>query len=124
MSRSALLPLAALIMALAFAPVASEAAAAESRDAPAFMSGLTKLDSASLNQYAGGAETETTNITQFSSAKVDSVVSDNTISGGIGSTGTISNNSLVSNTGFTTLIANSGNQVSISQVTNVNVIFH
>jgi hypothetical protein len=44
--------------------------------------------------------------------------------GGIGTTGTASGNGLTNNSGLTTLIANTGNQVVISQSTVVNVFLH
>lgn len=58
-----------------------------------------------------------------SSADIASQVDGNHI-GSIGMTGEIANNSINNNSGFTTLIANSGNQVSISQATSISIYVH
>lgn len=56
-------------------------------------------------------------------AQVSSTISNNTI-GDVGYTGGISNISATGNSGLTTMIENTGNQVSISTATVVNVNFH
>lgn len=58
-----------------------------------------------------------------SSANIASTADGNYIDT-IGKTGEIANNSLNSNSGITTLIANSGNQVSISQATSISIYMH
>jgi hypothetical protein len=70
------------------------------------------MDSAALAAASGGSE-----------ASVDSTVSQNAI-GNVGYTGGIANVSASGNSGLTTLIENTGNQVSIATSTVVNVNFH
>jgi len=77
------------------------------------------LNAKSLNQLAGGSGL----ISNNSQATVNSIITGNQI-GNVGSTGSIVGNSLVGDSGLSTLISNSGNQVSISQATVVNVFLH
>jgi hypothetical protein len=70
------------------------------------------LDNAALAAATGGSE-----------ASVTSVISENKI-GDVGFTGGISNVSASGNSGLTTLIENTGNQVSIATSTTINVNFH
>lgn len=72
----------------------------------------TPLDSAALAAATGGNE-----------ASVNSTISSNSI-GNVGYTGGIANVTASGNSGLTTLIENTGNQVSISTATVVNVNFH
>lgn len=74
------------------------------------------MDGESLAATSGMGET--TGI-----AETNSVISNNTI-GDVGYTGGIANISASNNSGLTTLIENTGNQVSISTATVVNVNFH
>ena len=76
------------------------------------------LDNNSLASASGLGETSNLSI-----AETNSVVTGNTI-GDVGYTGGISNISASNNSGLTTLIENTGNQVSISTATVVNVNFH
>ncbi len=70
------------------------------------------MDGATLAATAGGSE-----------ASITSVVSNNEI-GYVGATGGIQNVYATGNSGLTTLIENTGNQVSISTATVVNVTYH
>ena len=74
--------------------------------------GTPALDSAALAATTGTGE-----------ADVNSTISNNSI-GNVGYTGGIANVSATNNSGLTTLIENTGNQVSISTATVVNVTFH
>lgn len=79
----------------------------------------TPMDSNALAAASGlGTATSDTN-----TAEVNSAVSSNTI-GNVGYTGGISNISASNNSGLTTLIENTGNQVSISTATVVTVNYH
>lgn len=94
----------------------------ETTPASSPISGLTALSKGDLGQLAGGAEPMDLALVT-NQATNNSTVTGNTI-GNIAGTGTISNNSMSATSGFTTLIANSGNQVSITQSTIVNVYLH
>ncbi|HUY68259.1 MAG TPA: hypothetical protein VMV79_03045 [Alphaproteobacteria bacterium] len=83
------------------------------------LSGLTPLSSGTLQDYAGGWSVLNNN----SSASVAQNITGNSI-GNVGFTGGVFGNSVSGNSGLTTLIANSGNQVSIAQSTVVNVFLH
>jgi hypothetical protein len=101
------------------APAASQAQSVNS--GPAHISAMTDLKSLSedeMKQQTGGAEPLSMNL-----ASNQSTVTGNQL-GNVGATGVVSANSLANNSGLTTLIANSGNQVVISQSTVVNVFLH
>jgi hypothetical protein len=101
------------------APVASQAQSIKPRLAD--VSATTHLKSLSVDemkQLTGGEEPSNLNL-----ASNQSTVTGNQI-GNVGATGIVSANSLANNSGLTTLIANSGNQVVISQSTVVNVFMH
>jgi hypothetical protein len=70
------------------------------------------MDSSALAKASGGAE-----------AEVNSTIVGNSI-GNVGYTGGVSNVSAYNNSGLTTLIENTGNQVSISTATTVNINLH
>jgi hypothetical protein len=73
---------------------------------------LAPMNGDALAAASGGSE-----------AAITSNVVGNTM-GNSGNTGSISNINVTGNSGLTTLIENSGNQVSISTSTVVNVTFH
>lgn len=79
---------------------------------------LSSMSTDDLSDVSGGAE-----VANISSASIQSTVSQNSI-GSIGTTGEINGNTVSNNSGITTLIANSGNQVSISQATSYFVYIH
>ncbi len=72
---------------------------------------MVPMDAADLSTATGG------------SATVNSTITGNTM-GAVGTTGSISGINVGNNSGMTTLIENSGNQVSISTATVVNVTMH
>ena len=72
------------------------------------------MDSAALAASSGAGE---------SVAQVNSDISNNSI-GNVGYTGGIGNIGASGNSGLTTMIENTGNQVSISTATVVNVMYH
>lgn len=81
---------------------------------------LTPLKAGALNNYSGGF-----NFGGGGAQATDvSKVFGNTITGGIGATGDISGINLNGINGMSTIIANSGNQVSIAQSTAINVYIH
>jgi hypothetical protein len=82
------------------------------------LNGATPLDQGALNSYAGGS-----GLVNISSATVNSTISNNSI-GNVGFTGEISDNVMSNNSGLSSMISNTGNQVSISQSTIVNVFLH
>jgi hypothetical protein len=81
------------------------------------VAGMKMLSEDQMKQ-TGGQEPVSINLLSNQSS-----VSGNQI-GNVGATGVISASSLANNSGLTTLIANSGNQVVISQSTIVNVYLH
>ncbi|HEX3755365.1 MAG TPA: hypothetical protein VHV26_09845 [Rhizomicrobium sp.] len=101
----------------AFALLAGATLTGSSRAEEA-LAGLTPLSETEMMQATGGEEPFS-----ISLASNQASVSGNQI-GGIGTTGTASGNGLTNNSGLTTLIANTGNQVVISQSTVVNVFLH
>ena len=103
------------ILAFGLLLVTAPAFAAESGDS---LNDLTPLAHDTLSSYAGGS-----GISNASLSTITSTVTDNSI-GNVGYTGDISNNVSSGNSGLTTQIFNSGNQVSISQSTIVNVFLH
>ena len=113
------------IAMICVAVAASLPAVAEPPSKSTPIAGLQPLSKGDLGQMAGGAETlslDNLNLVT-NQATNNSTVTGNTI-GNIGGTGTISSTSMSQTSGFTTLIANSGNQVSITQSTIVNVYLH
>ncbi|MER2519375.1 MAG: hypothetical protein ABTQ34_01660 [Bdellovibrionales bacterium] len=110
---------AVLVLSLVGAPQLASAEDAASPQDEFALSHLSGVSAETLNNISGGH----TIVTNESSANVKSEVSQNSI-GSIGSTGEVFGNSLSNNSGFTTLIANSGNQVSISQSTSILVYMH
>jgi hypothetical protein len=105
MNKISLLPV--LLILLAGTATSALAAAAHDSAEPALM-----LDDKALAAATGGSE-----------ASVVSTISGNSI-GNVGSTGNIWGSPLSGNSGLTTSIENSGNQVSISESTVVNVYLH
>lgn len=109
-----------LVLAIAGAPVPAFSAAIEFQNdmSENVLNDLQPLDSGALQTYAGGSKNVFKNT---SIANATSISSGNSIHGDIGYTGGVSGNDLTGNSGLTTVIANTGNQVSISQSTIVNV---
>ena len=95
---------------------------AQANDHEIGLAGVPALNAGELQALKGGEEPVALNLAS-SSATNTSTVSGNSI-GNIGGTGGISSSALSGNSGLTTLIANSGNQVTISQSTIVNVFLH
>ena len=73
---------------------------------------LAPMDTQALASTSGGAE-----------AVVFSTVTGNVI-GNVGNTGNVSNVSATNNSGLTTMIVNTGNQVSIATATAVTINYH
>lgn len=96
-----------LILAALFVAVIPAVSHAETAN-----QGAVAMDSDALAKTSGGAEAET-----------NSAIVGNSI-GNVGYTGSISSVSATGNSGLTTMIENTGNQVSISTATVVNVNFH
>ena len=109
-----------MMVCLTLATGMAQAAEPPSTSSP--VAGLKPLSKSDLGQMAGGAEPMDLNLIS-NQATNNSTVAKNTI-GNIAGTGVISGSSMSQTSGFTTLIANSGNQVSISQSTIVNVFLH
>jgi hypothetical protein len=123
MPRIKLFLFALVAFAVFSAPGQVRANAAADADASA-ISGLAPMDSNTLSGYAGGSfsiTNDTTNITTTATASATSA--DNTI-GNVGFTGGISNINVLGNAGLTSTITNTGNQVSISQSTAINISLH
>lgn len=99
------------------APHISFAETAEHSQDDLALASLPTVSADSLSEVSGGMAIV------GSSADIKSSVDGNYIDT-IGKTGEIANNSLSNNSGFTTLIANSGNQVSISQATAITIYVH
>jgi hypothetical protein len=94
-----------------------------SASSDALLPGLTAIDPGALNNYAGGysVTTNTTNITANATSSADSY--NNSIGGSV-ATGGISNINVMGNAGLTSTVTNTGNMVSISQSTAINVTLH
>ena len=110
-----------VVVALAIlgAPLPAFSAAVEFQDNATqdVLKDMQPLDSGALQANTGG----TSVFSNTSIASANSVSSNNQIHGDIGYTGSVSSTNLTSTNGVTTVIANTGNQVSISQSTIVNV---
>lgn len=99
------------------APHLACAETAEDEQGELALANLSTISSEALGDVSGGSAIV------ISSADISSAVNGNYIDS-IGKTGEIANNSISGNNGFTTLIANSGNQVSISQATSIAIYLH
>jgi len=110
-----------ILAVLMFALVAIPSFAMASARALSALDGVAALDAVSLKNYSGGTATDPT-ITLNAIANAAANSSGN--SGTFGNNGDISQLSMSGNAGLTSIIANTGNQVSISQATTVNVFLH
>lgn len=108
-----------VVVLAAWVGVASAQDAAKVKTEAAGLTAMQTMTDGEMRDATGGQE-EPINIALASS---QSSVTGNQI-GNIGSTGAAGANTVSNNSGLTTLIANTGNQVVISQSTIVNVFLH
>jgi hypothetical protein len=113
--RVLLSALAVLSLALCAAP-----SFAATSGALSVLDSVQALDASSLKGYSGGAVDPTYTLNAIASASASSTGN----SGTFGNNGNISELAMTGNTGLTSIIANTGNMVSISQATTVNVFLH